>query len=223
MSRDTIFEDLKIIDYKEAWDYQESIFQKMLAYKAEKLQPNPHNFLLFCEHPHVFTIGKSGSEEHLLISNAGLREQGISFYRTNRGGEITYHGYGQITGYPILDLENFQIGLKEYIQKLEEVMILTLKAYHIEAGRLKNAAGVWVEEHRKVCAIGVRASRMITMHGFAFNVNTDLDYFKYINPCGFTDKNVTSMEKELGKKVDFEEVKACLKEKFVQVFEMNLG
>ena len=185
------------------------------------------NYLLFCEHPNVYTIGKSGSENNLLLNNFELQKKGVSFFKINRGGDITYHGPGQIVGYPIINLEAFSLGVKQYIFQLEEVIILTLKNYNINAERLEGATGVWIDTHnklkaRKICAIGVKASRWITMHGFAFNVNTDLSYYNYINPCGFTDKGVTSMEKELGKKVDFAEVKSLVKENFFKLFNQGL-
>jgi lipoyl(octanoyl) transferase len=174
-------------------------------------------YLLFCEHPPVFTLGKSGSAENLLINEQMLAKQGIEFYRINRGGDITFHGPGQIVGYPIIDLEQFGLGIKAYIDLLEAAVILLLERYGVKAGRLPGATGVWLEtvnpkNARKICAIGVRASRFITMHGFAFNVNTDLSYYQYINPCGFVDKGVTSMHKELGRIQDFEKIKGELRE-----------
>lgn len=210
-----IFQDLGLIAYRTAWDYQEKLFQELMAKKlaGEKSFPG---YLLFCEHPPVFTLGKSGSRENLLINEQMLTQQGIEFFHINRGGDITFHGPGQIVGYPILDLEQSGLGIKEYIDKLEESVIAVLREYGIEAGRLAGATGVWLDPEnpskaRKICAIGVRAGRYITMHGFAFNVNTDLSYYQYINPCGFIDKGVTSMEKELGEKQNFEEVKRKLK------------
>jgi lipoyl(octanoyl) transferase len=233
------FRDLGTIDYREAWDYQEALFDKISKFKISQTQKlslatedsgetlnegvqnsnlkgHPGNFLLFCEHPPVFTLGKSGSGQNLLINEEMLKQKGISFYRINRGGDITFHGPGQIVGYPILDLELFGLGVKSYIYLLEEAIILTLKEYGMESSRLKGATGVWLDadvpgKARKIAAIGVRASRYVTMHGFAFNVNTDLSYYRYINPCGFTDKGVTSMEIELGRKMDFEEVKEKLR------------
>ncbi len=211
-----IFRDLGTIRYKEAWDYQENLFKELMAKKlaGEKLFPG---YLLFCEHPHVFTLGKSGSQQNLLINEEMLSRVGIEFYRINRGGDITYHGPGQIVGYPILDLEQFGLGIKSYIELLEDSIIRLLATYGVPSGRLTGATGVWLDpdnQHkaRKICAIGVRASRHITMHGFAFNVNTDLTKYQYINPCGFIDKGVTSMEKELGQRQDFETVKMRLKE-----------
>jgi lipoyl(octanoyl) transferase len=210
-----------LIEYKKAWDFQEKLFKESLELKSQNKEIP--NYLLFCEHPNVYTIGKSGSENNLLLNNFELQKKGVSFFKTNRGGDITYHGPGQIVGYPIINLEAFSLGVKQYIFQLEEVIILTLKNYNINAERLEGATGVWIDTHnklkaRKICAIGVKASRWITMHGFAFNVNTDLSYYNYINPCGFTDKGVTSMEKELSKKVDFGEVKSLVKENFMKIF-----
>ncbi|MFA4851142.1 MAG: lipoyl(octanoyl) transferase LipB [Bacteroidales bacterium] len=210
------------------------------ARQAERVSPSadefiqskyksPHlnkNHLIFCEHPHVYTLGKSGLESNLLINQIQLQAQDASFYKIDRGGDITYHGPGQLVGYPILDLEMFGIGLKEYVYMIEETIIKTLKEFSITAERLEGATGVWLNTQttkvRKICAIGVKISRSITMHGFAFNINTDLNYFKFINPCGFTDKSVTSLEKELRCKQDMEKVKTVLKAKFAEVFGVNL-
>lgn len=203
--------DLGIKDYKETWDYQEQLLSEV--YENKKLHPegSQAGYLLLVEHPHVFTLGKSGEVNNLLISEPFLKKIQASFYRINRGGDITYHGPGQLVGYPIVDLEKFKMGVREYIQKLEEAIILTLKDYGIEAGRMPEATGVWLEpssrKARKICAMGVRVSRFITMHGFALNVNTDLNYFSYINPCGFQDKGVTSLAKELGRNLEMPEVK----------------
>lgn len=211
-----------MVEYKTAWDYQEELFNE--AQGLKKAGKKPGNHLLFCEHPPVFTLGKSGDGQNLLINEQLLKEKGIGFYRNNRGGDITFHGPGQIVGYPILDLEQFGIGVKKYIFNLEEAVITTLEKYGITSGRLEGATGVWLDTNnagaRKICAIGVRASRFITMHGFAFNVNTGLDYYQYINPCGFTDKGVTSMELELDEKQDFEEVKNVLKEELFRIFKL---
>jgi len=222
------FKDLGIIDYPEAWDYQERLFNTILDIKKikrdskETIRLSTPNFLLFCEHPHVFTLGKSGSQNNLLINEDLLKAKGATFYKTNRGGDITYHGPGQIVGYPIIDLENFDIGIKDYIFLMEEVIINTLKNYGIVSGRLGGASGVWLDADnknaRKICAIGVKTSRFVCMHGFAFNVNTDLDFYNFINPCGFTDKGVTSMAKELGKHMNFEEVKEKVKSNFIGLF-----
>jgi lipoyl(octanoyl) transferase len=226
----TIFEDLGEIDYKKAWDYQEEQFSRVVDSKlsnrehpdAEK--PIVHH-LIFCEHPHVFTLGKSGQANNLLIQNDFLKKIDARFYKINRGGDITYHGPGQIVGYPIFDLENMKLGIREYIFKLEEAIILTVAEYGIKGGRLDGATGVWLEtdtpQARKICAIGVRASRFVSMHGFALNANTNLDYFSYINPCGFVDKGVTSMQKELGQEVDLNEVKNRLKKNLQQVFGLS--
>ena len=223
-----IFRDLGMISYKEAWDFQEELFKKSIQMKldqshSEKNEVNKvPNYLLFCEHPHVMTLGKSGSGNNLLINEDILEKRGVEFFRINRGGDITYHGPGQIVGYPIIDLEQFGLGVKKYIEVLEQAIIKTLKHYGIKAGRLPEAIGVWLDpDHvlkaRKICAIGVRTSRHITMHGFAFNVNTDLCYYNLINPCGFTDKGVTSMEKELGIKLEMDEVKAILKKSILDI------
>lgn len=210
-----IYQNLGLIDYKIAWDYQEELFRNIIQYKTgESVNPS-ENYLLFCEHPHVYTLGKSGEENNLLISQEFLKKINATFYRINRGGDITYHGPGQIVGYPIIDLEIVKLSLKEYIHKMEEAIIATLAFFEITATRLKGATGVWLDvetkgKTRKICAIGVRASRYVTMHGFALNVNTDLNYFSYINPCGFVDKGVTSMQKEMQKKINIELVKEKL-------------
>lgn len=226
----TIFEDLGKIDYKEAWNYQEDIFKKLVDIKLfnrdNPLECKPVvNRLLFCEHNHVYTLGKSGTQNNLLINDQFLKTINATFYKIDRGGDITYHGDGQITGYPILDLETLGLTIKDYIEKLEEAIILTLKDYNIESSRLDGSTGVWLDvgapNTRKICAIGVKASRHISMHGFALNVNTNLSYFNHINPCGFVDKGVTSMQKELGKELNFEEVKTNLKEKLQQVFNLS--
>ncbi|MCD4723716.1 MAG: lipoyl(octanoyl) transferase LipB [Bacteroidales bacterium] len=216
MNKEIIFNDLGLIDYQDAWDFQESLFQETITQKGHPDKPQTSNFLLFCEHPHVYTLGKSGSENNLLINNQALAEKGVSFFRTNRGGDITYHGPGQIVGYPILDLENFKLGIRKYIWLLEESIIALLRDFGISASRLDGASGVWLDADqpgkvRKICAIGVRSSRYVTMHGFAFNINTKLEYYNYINPCGFTERGVTSLEKELGSKQDIEKVKIQLK------------
>lgn len=218
--KNTIYRDLGTISYKKAWDYQEGLFNELLQTKREGAVSN--SYVLFCEHPPVFTLGKSGAESNLLMSQDFLQKHGIEYFKSNRGGDITFHGPGQIVGYPILDLEQFGMGVKQYINALEEVIIKTLQDYTIKSERLDGATGVWLDAQgknpRKICAIGVKASRYVTMHGFAFNINTDLNYYSYINPCGFTDKAVTSLKNELGKTVDLEEVKAKLKTYFVEVF-----
>ncbi len=227
------FLDLGLIDYKQAWDFQEKLFQQLVDCKVNNRVLSPEeqveqkHYLLFCEHPHVFTLGRSGEEKNLLASEAELKKIDAVFYKNNRGGDITYHGPGQIVGYPILDLDFFFTDIHKYLRLLEEAVILTLAKYNITAGRYPGFTGVWLDPEdpvraRKICALGVRCSRWITMHGFAFNVNTELDYFNHIIPCGITEKSVTSMQKELGKKVDIEEVKVELKNNIARLFEMNL-
>lgn len=212
-----VYRDLGEIEYSAAWEYQEERFNSLVAHKRdpEGLEL-PEQFLLFCEHPHVYTLGKSGDEANLLIRSEFLKKINATYFKTNRGGDITYHGPGQIVGYPIVDLESLGIGLKQYVSTLEDAIIQLLRQYEISATRMDGATGVWLEKDhpvkaRKICAIGVRSSRYITMHGFALNVNTNLDYFSYINPCGFETKGVTSMEKELGRTLDFEQVKSELR------------
>lgn len=232
-TRTVIFRDLGLIDYKDAWDYQEKLFQEVIDRKvSNRLLPAEEqiaqkHYLLFCEHPHVFTLGRSGDEANLVISEKDLPGIQASFYKNNRGGDITYHGPGQIVGYPIFDLDFFFTDIHKYLRFLEEAVILTLKDYGIEAGRIQGLTGVWLDpEHkakaRKICALGVRCSRWVTMHGFAFNVNTDLNYFNYIIPCGITDKQVTSLEKELGRKVDIEEVKGKVLKNIISLFSAQL-
>ena len=237
-----IFEDLGIIHYKDAWDYQEELVKKNLEIKSEarKLSVisnqisgsdnyiNPVsgstvNYLLFCEHPPVYTLGKSGHMENVLMNESEMEEKEIEFFRTNRGGDITFHGLQQIVGYPILDLEKFFTDIGKYMRSLEEVIMLTIAEYGITGDRSKGETGVWIEpgipgKERKICAMGIRCSRWITMHGFALNVNTDLTYFNNIIPCGIVNKQVTSIEKELGFKVNFEEVKEKVRKNFAKVF-----
>ncbi|GGE09912.1 MULTISPECIES: lipoyl(octanoyl) transferase LipB [Sphingobacterium] len=225
------FIDWGLLDYQEAWDKQEEIFAKVLAEKHDNRINNTNNptdnFLIFTEHPHVYTLGKSGHLEYLLLDEEGLKEKEATFYKINRGGDITYHGPGQIVGYPILDLDNFFTDIHLYLRTLEEAIILTLADYGIQAGRYPGYTGVWLDpdndKARKICAMGVRASRWVTMHGFAFNVNADLAYFGNIVPCGIDDKDVTSMERELGHKVDVEEVKIKLKNHLAELFKMELN
>ena len=205
-----IFHNIGERDYNETWSLQEELFAKVLNEKNSGSE-NPTNHLIFCEHPHVYTLGKSGDEQNLLLNYIQLQAKHAKFYKINRGGDITYHGPGQLVGYPILSLNHIKIGLKEYIHLLEEAIIKTIAHYNIQGERLDGATGVWLDvasgrNTRKICAIGVRSSHWVTMHGFALNINTDLSYFGHINPCGFTDKTVTSMEKELGKKLNFAEV-----------------
>jgi lipoyl(octanoyl) transferase len=228
------FSDLGLIDYKECWDYQEQLFQEIISRKTENRnlsagsQMLTSNYLLFCEHPHVYTLGKSGDEKNLLLNESQLESKNATYYKINRGGDITYHGPGQIVGYPILDLDNFFTDIHKYLRFLEEVIILTLKDYGIESGRVEGLTGVWLDwenpvKARKICALGVRTSRWVTMHGFAFNVNSDLSYFNNIIPCGIQDKAVTSMNKELGRELDMDEVKQKLKKYFAQVFECEIA
>ncbi|CAG5073673.1 Octanoyltransferase [Dyadobacter sp. CECT 9623] len=233
INKQVTFRDLGLIDYQEAWDYQERIFAETLALKtqnrilsdAEKvLTPN---ILLFCQHPHVYTLGKSGKPEHLLLSTEDLTAKQAKYYKINRGGDITYHGPGQIVGYPILDLDNFFTDIHLYMRMLEEAIIRTLADYQIDAGRIKGLTGVWLDHEaqvnpRKICALGVKASRWVTMHGFALNVNTDLSYFGNIVPCGIEDKAVTSMQKELGREVSIGEVSNILKTHLADLFQMDL-
>lgn len=232
MNKGVIFEDLGLIDYKEAWDYQTVYFEKTVNTKIKnrKLEDINEkeitkNYLLFCEHPHVYTLGKSGSETNLLIGEAILKQKGATYYKINRGGDITYHGPGQLVGYPIFDLDHFFSDIHKYLRFLEEAVILTLKEYGIESERSDGETGVWLDvdtpNARKICALGVKSSRWVTMHGFALNVNTDLSYFDNIVPCGITDKAVTSLEKELGRVIDLEEVKTKLKKHLSTVFEFN--
>ncbi len=220
MNKTISYIDWGLIDYNLAWEKQEELFAETIR-KKNNSEETP-NHLVFCEHTHVYTLGKSGDEHNLLLNYIQLQANHAQFVHTNRGGDITYHGPGQLVGYPIFDLANFGIGLKEYIFKMEACIIDLLNFYRIEAGRLDGATGVWLDTGnknvRKICAIGVRSSRYVTMHGFALNINTDLGYFNHINPCGFIDKGVTSLEKELGEKLDMSSVKAVLKEIFEKKF-----
>lgn len=250
MTQSVQFEDLGNMPYKQAWDYQESLLKKNLDVKAElrlvtdsrepivdsvshSLLTTHHSplttqhHLLFVEHPPVYTLGKSGHIENILISEEERAAKGIEYYPTNRGGDITFHGPQQIVGYPILDLEKFETDIGKYLRKLEEIIILTMADYGLKGERSKGETGVWLDpdvkgKERKICAMGVRCSRWITMHGFAFNVNTDLNYFNYIIPCGIENKQVTSLEKELGHKVDFAEAKERVKQNFEKVFDVRL-
>lgn len=221
--------DLGRMPYREAWDLQESLLGRLQRRKLdgeEKLPEELAGYFLFVEHPHVYTLGKSGDRSNLLIPPEKLEQEHIAFYHTNRGGDITYHGPGQIVGYPILDLDMLGLGVRRYIHLIEEMIIRTVARYGLETARLEGATGVWMRtataRPEKICAIGVRVSRGVTMHGFAFNVNTDLTYFNYINPCGFTDKGVTSLEKELGRKIDMEEVKEEVARQFAGLFGVQL-
>ena len=227
--------DLGTDDYQRVWDYQESIFRKTVdqkiinrkrGYGEDHLITN--NYLIFCQHPHVYTLGKSGSIENLLLDEQGLKDHYAQFYRINRGGDITYHGPGQLVAYPILDLDNFFNDIHKYLRLLEEAVILTLTDFNISAGRINGLTGVWIgfeegeENPRKICAMGVKSSRWVTMHGLALNVNTDLSYFEHIVPCGIDDKAVTSMNKELGHSVEMLEVQQRLTHHLAQVFEMEI-
>ena len=228
------FQDLGLIDYQEAWDYQEKLFAETIAIKTQnrsltedEVLPTP-NYLLFCQHPHVYTLGKSGKPDHLLLEENGLDEKHAKFYKINRGGDITYHGPGQLVGYPILDLENFFTDIHKYMRMLEEAIILTLADYGIDGGRIVGLTGVWLDHveqknPRKICALGVKSSRWVTMHGFALNVNTDLSYFGNIVPCGIQDKAVTSMAQELGIVLKMEDVSLILKQHLARLFEMKLS
>jgi len=232
MNRKVIFKDLGNIDYKEAWDYQESLFREVVDKKlanrnlSEEEKQFTGNYLVFCEHPHVFTLGKSGSEENLLIKQEQLQQRNIAYYKINRGGDITYHGPGQVIAYPIFNLDYFFTDIHRYMRALEEAVILMLAEYGIKGERLKGMTGVWLgADHpakaRKICAMGVRTSHWVTMHGIALNVNPDLQYFSLIIPCGITDKAVTSMAKELKYEPDVNEVKERLKKHIAAVFEMD--
>lgn len=231
-NRQILFEDLGVMDYKACWDYQEALFQKTIEKKID-LRNHPdkggstENHLLFVEHPHVYTLGKSGKEEHLLINSEQLAAKGATYYKINRGGDITYHGPGQLVGYPVLDLDHFFTDIHKYLRLLEETIIQVLTEYGITAGRSKGETGVWLDaddplKARKICAMGVRCSRWVTMHGWAFNVNADLNYFNNIVPCGITDKAVTSLDKELGYTVDMKAVKEKIKRHFCNLFEATL-
>jgi lipoyl(octanoyl) transferase len=239
-NKQVFFQDWGLTDYKEAWDRQEVLFGQTVELKTrirnrkitsegdeyseeDELTPN---YLIFCEHPHVYTLGKSGKPEHLLLDEKGLKEKNAVFYPINRGGDITYHGPGQIVGYPILDLDNFFTDIHLYLRTLEEAVILTMAQYGLKGERYPGYTGVWLdpdnENARKICALGVRCSRWVTMHGFAFNVNTNLDYFNNIVPCGIDDKAVTSMQKELGKEADIEDIKKNLKHHISVLFDMEI-
>lgn len=222
------FIDLGLRDYKEAWDIQQDIQNRLIRAKTSGNDPDTLPCMLFVEHPHVYTLGKSGKENNLLINPQFLASINATYYKTDRGGDITYHGPGQLVGYPIFDLDRFGIGVKKYIWNLEESIILTLASFGITAARFEGATGVWIDTgipalSRKICAIGVKVSRGITMHGFALNVNTSLEYFRHINPCGFTDKGVTSMEKELGTLQTMQEVKQTLLKKLSSQFGFRLA
>ena len=230
MNKKVSFKDLGLIDYKQCWDFQEELFAEILAVKSSNRKENKtvstKNHLIFCEHPHVYTLGKSGDEKNLLVNEDYLKSRGATFHKINRGGDITYHGPGQIVGYPILDLDNFFTDIHKYLRFLEEAVILTLKEYGLESERSPGETGVWFDvgtpKARKICALGVKSSRWVTMHGFAFNVNSDLSYFGNIIPCGITDKSVTSLQKELGREMDMNEVRNKLKAHLVELFKMEI-
>lgn len=227
MNRTVHFQDLGLIDYQEAWDYQEKLFAKTIALKIERrngtTEEETQHHLLFCEHPHVYTLGKSGSEDNLLLDENGLSEHDARFYKINRGGDITYHGPGQLVAYPIFDLDHFFTDIHKYMRFLEEAVIKTLAIYGIKGERSQGFTGVWIDPElptaRKICAMGVKSSRWVTMHGIGFNVNSNLSYFSHIVPCGIDDKAVTSMQQELGREVDMNEVKAHLKQALAEQFE----
>jgi len=232
-NKQIIFKDLGVMDYKACWDYQEELFNSVIEQKIKnrdlpddkKIQTK--NYLLFVEHPHVYTLGKSGDEKNLLVNQEQLAEKKATYYKINRGGDITYHGPGQLVAYPILDLDNFFTDIHKYLRLLEEAIIKTLAEYTIKAGRSKGETGVWLDEEnialaRKICAMGVRCSRWVTMHGLAFNVNCDLNYFNNIIPCGISDKAVASLNKELNSIVNMEEIKEKLKRNFAELFEATL-
>ncbi|RIJ50229.1 lipoyl(octanoyl) transferase LipB [Maribellus luteus] len=215
--------DLGLKDYKACWDYQEERLQEVVAEKRSTGKPTARNSFILVEHPHVYTLGKSGDEKNLLANTDFLKKIDATYYKINRGGDITYHGPGQLVGYPIIDLENLKIGVREYIEKMEDAIIATIAEYGLEGGRKEGATGVWLQaDHkvraRKICAIGVRVSRYVTMHGFALNVNTDMRYYNYINPCGFASSAVTSIQQELGREISMEEVKKIAMEKFNTIY-----
>jgi len=229
MNKTILLKDLSLKDYKETWDYQSQLLQKIvdtkISNRRNNLSDDTQNHFLFVEHPHVYTLGKSGDLSNLLLNEKQLEEKGATFYKINRGGDITYHGPGQIVGYPILDLENFFTDIHKYLRLLEETIILTIAEYGIKSSRSEGETGVWLDVGtpfaRKICAMGIRSSRWVTMHGFALNANVNLGYFDNIIPCGIRGKAVTSMEAELGKKVDIEEVKSKILKHFKKLFEVN--
>jgi len=231
-NKEVKFLDMGRSEYKYTWERQEELLNQIVEIKkansnsGEELAVPTPNYLIFVEHPHVYTLGKSGDEHNLLLNYIQLQAKDAVFFKTDRGGDITYHGPGQIVGYPILDLENFGMGLRQYIYSMEEAIIKAVALYGLEASRDPHATGVWLDvgkpTARKICAIGVKSSRFVTMHGFALNINTDLEYFKHINPCGFSDKGVTSLEKELGIKQDFEMAKERVLAKFAEVFGVTI-
>ncbi|MEL7589173.1 MAG: lipoyl(octanoyl) transferase LipB [Prolixibacteraceae bacterium] len=217
------YEDTGLIDYQKCWDYQEELLEQVQADRKARRGPTPLNHFLLVEHPHVYTLGKSGDEHNLLVQGDFLKKIDATFCKIDRGGDITYHGPGQLVGYPIIDLEYHKIGVRQYIEKMEDAIIAIISRYGISGSRKEGATGVWLDaeipaKSRKICAIGVRVSRFVTMHGFALNVNTNLRYFNYINPCGFATYGVTSIERELGRPVDMQEVKELVREKFNEIY-----
>ncbi|MDA7803930.1 lipoyl(octanoyl) transferase LipB [Crocinitomix sp.] len=229
MTRQVNYIHKGLIDYKEGWDFQEVLFKEAIDLKIAKrdgkTENDPLNHLIFCQHPHVYTLGKSGSETNLLINEESLRQYDAQFYKINRGGDITYHGPGQLVMYPIFDLDQFFTDIHKYMRFLEEAVILTLSEFGIKGGRVDGLTGVWLDggtsNERKICAMGVKSSRWVTMHGIALNVNTDMSYFNHMVPCGIVDKAVTSMEKELGHEVDFAAVETALKENMANIFDFD--
>jgi lipoyl(octanoyl) transferase len=220
----TEYIDLGIITYRDAWEKQSSLMEKLKREKSEG--KDGLNYLLFAEHPHVYTLGRNGNQANMLTDTNRLKANNVELIKTDRGGDITYHGPGQLVVYPIFCLNDFKTGVKEYVRRLEEIVIRTIDRYGLKGERMDKATGVWLDpgmpSARKICAIGVRCSQSVTMHGFALNVNTELDYFNCINPCGFIDKGVTSMEKEMNGKVNFDEVKTCILQYFKDIFEIEL-
>ncbi|PLX14050.1 MAG: lipoate--protein ligase [Marinilabiliales bacterium] len=217
------YKNLGLIDYKKAWEMQEKLFNELLAAKQEGSNKQNDNKLFFLQHPHVYTLGKSGNKNNLLLNEGLLKSKGASFYHIDRGGDITYHGPGQIVGYPIFNLDSLNLSIRDYIFNLEQVIINVLKNYGLVASRSEGETGVWLDvdnkvKARKIAAIGVRISRMVSMHGFAFNVNTNLDYFNYIVPCGIVDKGVTSLQNELGREIPLEDIEKQLLEQFEEVY-----
>jgi len=229
MNRNVLLKELSLRDFKETWDFQSELLQEIIEVKIDNRRNNNKNItknhFLFVEHPHVFTLGKSGDLSNLLLNENQLKEKGATFYKINRGGDITYHGPGQIVGYPILDLENFFTDIHKYLRLLEETIILTIAEYGLKGERSEGETGVWLDVGtpfaRKICAMGIRSSRWVTMHGFALNVNTNLGYFDHIIPCGIREKAVTSLESELGKKIDLEEIKQKILKHFKVLFEVD--
>ena len=230
INKNVKYKSLGLINYEESWKKQESIFNKIIDTKIKnrnlQKEIKTDNYILTCSHPHVYTLGKSGDEKNLLIDKNIIEKENLEFFKINRGGDITYHGPGQIVIYPILDLENFFTDIHKYLRSLEEAVILTLKEYNIESGRIKDYTGVWIDiksdNPRKICALGVKTSRWVTMHGLALNVNTDLNFFKNIIPCGINDKEVTSISKEVGQDIKIKDVEKKLLDNLSKVFEFKL-